>query len=636
MGERQPAQPSAPRARVAAGSLVTHNGRNYLIKEVVDLSTAIATDYETRETKLLPMADVEHDVHVLAEAHRLPIDELSQEEEEIARKRLEAIRPLLKMQRRSKTDVEARSREVGHHYTTLYRWIKLYEAFEDYTSLVPRRRGPAKGTTRLSPVVEGIIADVIEEYYLTPLRPGPEKAIREVHRRCQEHTMEAPSPTTVRKRIKQIDEWQHLERRGEPERARRNFRPATGHFPNADFPLSVVQIDHTLADIILVDDVDRQPIGRPWITLAVDVYSRVITGYYLSLDAPSITSVGMCITHSMLSKEEWLLRHNIDAQWPIWGVPDVFYVDNGPDFRSEDIQSACLKHGVEIEYRPVKEPKFGGHIERLIGNLMRSLQGVPGGTFSSIAKRGEHDPEKFAALTKGEFEKWFLIWVNKDYHHRPHSAINCTPLDRWQRGILGDRSTLGRGVPAKPRKPEDLVRDFLPSFQRTVQHDGVAVDGLKYFGQPLRRWIRRSDPLDPKKTCKFTFRRDPRDISRLWFYDPDMKEYFKIPLADQSIPPMSLWEYKRVRRYLSQQSISSPQSSQLIRAFDEMRQIEDYARTETKSMESKRLRLDRQRRRDHANAVTPASPLGFEQPTEDPTEESEFSYEPVEAFDIIC
>ncbi|WP_454740503.1 hypothetical protein [Cupriavidus necator] len=42
---------------------------------------------------------------------------------------------------------------------------------------------------------------------------------------------------------------------------------APGHFA-ARHPLDIVQIDHTLADIILVDEAYRHTIGRPWLTLA--------------------------------------------------------------------------------------------------------------------------------------------------------------------------------------------------------------------------------------------------------------------------------------------------------------------------------------------------------------------------------
>src|SRR5690606_15997941 len=99
-------------------------------------------------------------------------------------------------------------------------------------------------------------------------------------------------------RISRIPERTSLRGRGYKEKAKNKFMPAAGKFPNADFPLAVVQIDHTPADIILVDDKHRKPIGRPWLTLAIDVYSRMIVGYYLSFDAPSATSIAMCVAHA--------------------------------------------------------------------------------------------------------------------------------------------------------------------------------------------------------------------------------------------------------------------------------------------------------------------------------------------------
>ena len=37
----------------------------------------------------------------------------------------------------------------------------------------------------------------------------------------------------------------------------------SGHFPGADCPLAVAQIDHTPMDVIVVDEEHRQPIQRP-------------------------------------------------------------------------------------------------------------------------------------------------------------------------------------------------------------------------------------------------------------------------------------------------------------------------------------------------------------------------------------
>jgi transposase InsO family protein len=38
--------------------------------------------------------------------------------------------------------------------------------------------------------------------------------------------------------------------------------------------LERVEIDHTLVDTHIVDALDRKPIGRPWLTIAIDVATR--------------------------------------------------------------------------------------------------------------------------------------------------------------------------------------------------------------------------------------------------------------------------------------------------------------------------------------------------------------------------
>ena len=86
-------------------------------------------------------------------------------------------------------------------------------------------------------------------------------------------------------------------------------------------PLAIVQIDHTLVDVHVVDDVHRKSVGRPWITLAIDVASRCVLGFHLSLEAPGTAAVAACIAHAGLPKERWLAANRINAQWPLWGLP---------------------------------------------------------------------------------------------------------------------------------------------------------------------------------------------------------------------------------------------------------------------------------------------------------------------------
>jgi putative transposase len=124
--------------------------------------------------------------------------------------------------------------------------------------------------------------------------------------------------------------------------------------------LEVVQIDHTPVDVIVVDRENRQPIGRPWLTLAVDVKTRMITGFHVSLWSPSALSVCLALTHAVLEKTSWLADRELQTlEWPISGLPQVLHVDNAREFHSEALVRGCQEYGIRLDHRPVGRPHFG-------------------------------------------------------------------------------------------------------------------------------------------------------------------------------------------------------------------------------------------------------------------------------------
>ena len=227
-------------------------------------------------------------------------------------------------------------------------------------------------------------------------------------------------------------------------------------------------------------------------TVAVDVHSRIVTGCHLSLDPPSATSVALCMAQSILPKEALLLEHGIQEEWPVWGFPAKVHVDNASEFRSKDLRKACEFHDIDLEFRPVKRPRYGGHIERLIGTFMTAVHGLPGTTYSSPAGKGDLDPEKRAAMTFSEFERWLLGLVCTVYHRTVHSGIGMTPLQKWHDGwCVGQGDLPATGLPARPDDRDGILRSFLPSFERTVQRAGVEIDGVRYFSEALIRLDQR-------------------------------------------------------------------------------------------------------------------------------------------------
>jgi transposase InsO family protein len=163
------------------------------------------------------------------------------------------------------------------------------------------------------------------------------------------------------------------------------------HFPSTDRPLAVVQIDHTKLDLIVVDEVDRKPLARPWFTVAVDVFSRVVAGFYLSLEAPGGASTGMCVACAILPKENLLARWGITTRWPVWGRMAALHCDNGKDFRGAMLRQACEQYGIGLLFRPVRQPHYGGHIERLMGTFAREIHTLPGTTFANPGERKGYD-----------------------------------------------------------------------------------------------------------------------------------------------------------------------------------------------------------------------------------------------------
>jgi putative transposase len=630
--------PQRQRVDIRVGSFVRVEGDIYRITQVLDFASVVGTHVETGRS--VPLLII--DLSPLDPAGSLPpatdLAELADVDWKIAQQRYEALKPLLGtggiVGRR---DVEARAKEVGVNAATLYRWLNRYQSYGVMSALIPKVRGCRQGKRRIGNRQEEVIQEVIDDFYLTKQRPTKEKAVEEVLRRCQLRVIEpAPSPGTIRARLFEVSERRTLRGRGYAEKAKNKFMPAAGSFPNADFPLAVVQIDHTPADIIVVDDRYRQPIGRLWITLAIDVFSRMVVGYYLSFDAPSETSVAMCVAHAVMPKDDWLLLHDVDASWPVWGLPKTIHVDNGADFRSENFRQSCLMYGIHLEFRPVKQPRYGGHIERMLGTLAREIHSLPGTTFSSIKERDEYDSDKHAALTKNEFENWLVTYICKVYHQRLHSSIGMTPARKWEIGIFGNSVQPGVGLPERPGDRMTLLLDFMPSFRRTVQTFGVSIDGLTYYAESLRPWINAQDPDNPSAKRDFIFRRDPRDITMIWFFDPTIKQYFKIPLADQSLPPMSLWEYLDVRRQLRSEGKKSVNQRQVLTAVTELRGKVDQAKEKTR-----RARRQSQRRKEHEKNITPAVPIAPDKPSDvltppppSPPLDDDVVY-PVEAFDDI-
>ena len=514
---------------------------------------------------------------------------------EDARRYLPIIRRLAEDRARTRVKILAAARELGCGPTHVYALLRRYSDDPRLTSLLPRARGRKAGVRRLNPAVEAMIEAAIDEFYLTHQRPRVADLTAEVHRRCAAGGLNLPSRKAITTRVNGRKAREVVAKRHGRKAARDHFAPVAGSFA-ADYPLSLVQIDHTPVDVIVVDSEVRAPIQRPWLTLAIDVHSRCVAGFYLSLEPPSATSVALCLAQAALPKEGWLADRGIVAEWPVRGIPERLHLDNAKEFRSEALKRGCDQYGIAIDYRPVRTPHYGGHIERLIGTVMGKVHLLPGTTFSNIVEKGDLDPEESAAMTLDEVDRWLGHAIAGVYHQNLHRGLGITPLEAWRRGVVGHGETLGRGEPTAVVDARRFLIDFLPIERRLVRRDGLRLHSIVYWGDVLSTWIGDREPM--------IVRYDPRDLSRIYLLGPD-GTYYDLAYRDLRRPPISLWEHRLALKRLREEGRALVNEAAIFSAVEAMRAIADEA-----VRSSKRARRQRERHLRIIPGGTDLSPVG--------------------------
>ena len=578
----------------------------YIITKIIDFKTVFAKNTTTYETIRLNIEDLSSkpigtlETNICEDLSQIPKHKLEE-----AQQRYEAIKPILSS--RSRKAVEARAKELKISPTTLYNWIRSYESTGQLSSLAALKIKGGKDQSRLQKEQDEIIALAIEEYYLKRLKPTIQRTYELVISKCRNSDIEAPSLSSVRRRINALSERLVLKRR-EGNKAIEQFDINKGKYPDGLYPLHVLQIDHTQADVILVDDEHRQELGRPWITVAIDVYSRMVAGFYVSFESPGYFGTGQTLLCAMLPKEKLKKKYDFTAEWPVWGIPNMIAMDNAKEFRGIDLQHVCNEYGINIVWRPTGKAKYGAHIERLMGTFSKHIHTLDGTTFSNFRKKRDYDSQKNATMTLYEFEKWFAILIADVYHQSIHSEIEMSPLQKYEEGIFGTKNQPPRGLPRRIEDEQFLYVNLLPKEERTIQKYGIQIDTINYYSEVLNAWIDVFDTVRGKKIKKqFLVRRDPRDISQIWFFDPTMKKYYLIPYRNPRFPKVSIWEFRAAQKYLKNQKNKEYREDEIFEALEKLREIAFEAKNKTKQQRKNIDRISKLRDRLNQNHYTSTS-----------------------------
>lgn len=203
------------------------------------------------------------------------------------------------------------------------------------------------------------------------------------------------------------------------------------------------QIDETMGDVFLVSKFDRSKvIGRPYIYLAVDTCSQLITGVYVGLEAGE-NALLSCIANAVSDKVAYCKSLGIEIveeDWPCSGMPSELITDKGGEFTGQRLSELCIRYGVEINTLPPFRPEEKPLVERIIGMVLHSHKSMfqgRGGITDINDRFGDY--RKQAILTLPEYREVVvrcILDLNKGrilkgLGHLPVGAPQ-TPSKLWQ------------------------------------------------------------------------------------------------------------------------------------------------------------------------------------------------------------
>lgn len=569
------------------GSICFFQGKKARLSKFHGFKEAIINYVHTGEAELVLIDQLSSSSNDKVDQNYL--DSISDEKWKLAQQRYSIIKPYLDCERNSsfqinKTElVKQIASENNTSYATVYRWISDYNNTGVISSLVPKDKNGGRNQSRIDIETDRVINDVIKDWFSTNQRRNKKSTATEIIRRCKNLGVTPPHPNTVYSRLQSFDKKDILTKRHGYLEVSQKVDPTPGMYEEAKFPFDVVQIDHTTLDIIVVND-NREPIGRPNITLAIDVYSRMVAGLYISFDPPGAIGTGICLSNSILPKDEFCVKYDLKSEWPIKGVMSNIHMDNAPEFKGEMLKKAALEYGFNLLWRPTDKARYGGHIERLLGSFSQKIHALPGTTFSSIKYKNNYNSADNASLTLFELEKWLHIQIVDVYHQAKHSGIGTSPILKYAEGIYGVNGRGGKGVPFMEFDYQKVKLDFLPLFKRTIQRSGILIDHIFYYDDILKNLLyekawRGSDKfIKNLNSMNFIFKRDPRDISRIYFLNEKENKYYPINYADIRKPPISIWEHRLALKKAKELYPKSKLTEDLIfEAYNRLIEIEQNA-----------------------------------------------------------
>ncbi|WP_422132809.1 hypothetical protein [Endozoicomonas sp. ALD040] len=414
-------------------------------------------------------------------------------------------------------------------WRTIIRWHKAYSK-EAYSLRGLYSNNYKKGNykKRLSEEVERYLKKSLE-HYKTEERVSAKDAYEKLEEyiftdnkfRHRDDELSTPSYTTFLKRLHKEPPKEIMAGRQGSAKADIEYDHISQAIPTTRI-LERVALDHTQLDLFVLDKKLRLPLGRPWLTIAVDEYSRSIIGLYISFSHPSAKVVMKLLAQSINSKKYINEKYpNIKNKWICYGKAALYIFDNGKEFWSKDINIVLAELGADHAFNPVKKPWFKSKAERRFGTInKRHLEKLKGKTFNSIKEREGYDPKKNAVIFFDTLIEITYQWVIDEFQVSPHGDENIIPDILWEESE--------KEYPPVTVEPERLEIIMNATHESKLRRGGLYYDYIRYDSEELARY------RSIVGSCKTKYKVNEDNLSYIYVFNKNTRKYFKVYAVDQA------------------------------------------------------------------------------------------------------
>ncbi len=418
--------------------------------------------------------------------------------------------------------------------SAVYKWAKLYE--DKGLSGLQNQRTRSGRKSKWDENAFKLLEDA-RKFYLRPNISIKKAYEHSLTKKWKHDFLDVPSLSSFKRYIKQYtsDYEKEVTRKGS--KRKRELEPALKSFQGAIMPMQVLQLDNTPFDLFLQDRLIKKSIGTPNLCTAIDVYTRMITGFELTLNSINRQSILETLVQSILPKERYLDTlfddNDYSPKWDIQGFPVLILVDNGMDYRSKDIQRFCMEYDIILEFAPIRKPRYKAYIENWFNNLKNGLQHelVNEGYRAKLLSRIENpdfDPELNVIFTYQQSELWLASWILDEYQYtNPYQDGLPAPVLRFEDFKLGKGDLIlpePRGAPTNDYDYNKLQINALMTETRILK-DNIEFSNLKYSSPELINLYKRKGKIE------IIILYDSRDIRTIWVKNPENSEPIELSLT---------------------------------------------------------------------------------------------------------